>query len=189
MAKWYTEITEHIQAFIAEQQMFFVASAALSAEGHVNLSPKGLDSFRVLGPNQVAYLDMTGSGNETSAHLLENGRITLMFCAFKGAPNIVRLYGKGHVVRPQDAEWEGLAANFSTFYPGTRQMIFADIDKVQTSCGYAVPLYEYQGQRDTLIRWAETKGDDGIVDYWQEKNACSMDGLATPLAEEFAAEE
>jgi hypothetical protein len=189
MAKWYTEITEPIREFIVQQQMFFVASAALSAEGHVNLSPKGLDSFRVLGPNRVAYLDMTGSGNETSAHLLENGRITLMFCAFKGAPNIVRLYGKGHVVRPPDAEWDALAANFSTVYPGTRQIVVADIDKVQTSCGYAVPLYEYQGQRDTLIRWAEAKGEDGVVDYWQEKNACSMDGLPTRLAEEFAAKE
>ncbi len=185
MAKWYDEITDELQAFIARQQMFFVASAPLSAEGHVNLSPKGMDSFQVLNPSRVAYLDLTGSGNETSAHLLENGRMTFMFCAFEGPPRILRLYGSGTVVLPGQAAWDELAARF-TLYSGARQIIVADITKVQTSCGFAVPLYDYQGQRDTLVKWADTKGAAGIQDYWQEKNVRSMDGLPTPLGDELA---
>jgi hypothetical protein len=181
MAKWYNDITPELQKFIEAQHLFFVASAPLSADGHVNLSPKGLDSFRVLSPNRVAYLDFTGSGNETSAHLKENGRITFMFCAFEGPPRILRLYGRGQALRPDSERWNELVGHF-TLSLGARQIIVADIDKVQTSCGYAVPLYEYQGDRDTLNRWAEAKGEDGILDYWQEKNTCSMDGLPTSIA-------
>ena len=183
MASWYDEITGEFQAFIAQQHMFFVASAPLSPEGHVNLSPKGLDTFRVFDSHRVAYLDMTGSGNETSAHLRENGRLTFMFCAFEGPPRILRLYGTGQVIRQGHPQWDALAAKFTAF-EGMRQIVVADIDKVQTSCGYAVPLYDYQGQRDTLIRWAEAKGEAGIRQYWQDKNACSVDGLPTHLAEE-----
>lgn len=181
MAKWYDEINDKVQDFIGKQHMFFVATAPLSAEGHVNLSPKGLDSFRVLNAKRVAYMDMTGSGNETSAHLLENGRVTFMFCAFEGAPNILRLYGRGRTVRPGDAEWDELTAQF-TLHTGIRQFIVADIDKVQTSCGFAVPLYEYQGQRETLIKYWEHQGEDGIQTYWQEENTRSVDGLTTPIA-------
>lgn len=181
MAKFYDTITERMHEFIQQQHLFFVATAPLSTSGHVNLSPKGLDSFRILSPNQVAYLDLTGSGSETSAHVLENGRITFLFCAFDGAPNIVRLYGNGRVILPASAEWPELRALFST-YPGIRQIITADITLTMTSCGYSVPLYDYVGERDTLIRWAETKGEDGLVVYRQEKNMCSLDDLPTPLA-------
>jgi hypothetical protein len=187
MGKVYDHITDNLQAFIQKQPMFFVATAPLNAEGHVNLSPKGLDSFRVLSPNRVAYLDMTGSGNETSAHLQENQRITLMFCAFKGAPMILRLYGKGFTVLPKDAAWNELSGQF-TLYTGTRQIIVADIDRVYTSCGYAVPLMEYVGQRDTLIEWAENRGDDKLEKYRQEKNQYSIDGLPTPLCQEDTVE-
>ena len=182
MAKLYAEITDALAAFIQAQPLFFVASAPLDPHGHINLSPKGLDCFRVLSPRQVAYLDMTGSGNETSAHLAENGRITFMFCAFAGAPNILRLYGQGRTVLPGSAEWDQLAPHFPT-YPGMRQIIVADITRVQTSCGFAVPLMEYVGQRDTLIRWVEAKGEQALTAYQSDKNTRSIDGLPTPLAE------
>ena len=183
MAKVHEMITDQIQEFIAHQHMFFVSSAPLSADGHVNLSPKGLDCFRVLSPQRVAYMDLVSSGNETSAHLLENGRITLMFCAFDGPPNIVRLYGKGYTVLPDHPEWETLSPLF-TIYPSTRQLIVADIERVQTSCGFGVPLYDYVGERDHHFKWADTKGADGLVDYRNEKNLISIDGLPTPLGVE-----
>lgn len=180
MATVYASIDDKQQAFIAAQQMFFVASAPLSADGHVNLSPKGLDCLRVLTPNRVAYLDLTGSGNETSAHVQENGRITLMFCAFTGAPIILRLYGRGETVLPGTRQWDELRPLFGA-YPGTRQIIVVAISRVQTSCGFAVPTYAYIGQRDTLVRWADAQGEAGLATYQCEKNARSMDGLATPL--------
>ncbi|MHB8624856.1 MAG: pyridoxamine 5'-phosphate oxidase family protein [Aggregatilineales bacterium] len=182
MAKVYEVITEELQAFIAQQHIFFVATAPLSSDGHVNLSPKGMDSFRVLSGHQVAYLDLTGSGNETSAHIQENGRITFMFCAFEGSPSVLRLYGHGRVVLPNDSEWQALSNHFM-LYPGTRQIITADITRVSTACGYAVPLYAFEGQREALVKWAEHKGDDGIKTYWQEKNLRSIDSLPTPLLE------
>lgn len=180
MAKFFDQIEERHRAFIEQQKMYFVASAPLSAEGHVNVSPKGLDTFRVLSPNKVAYLDITGSGNETSAHLLENGRITLMFCAFDGPPNILRLYGKGYAVLPGNKEWDELSSIF-TLHPSTRQIIIADIDKVQTSCGFGVPLYEYIGERDQSYLWADRKGEEGLKQYREEKNRVSLDGLPTAL--------
>jgi hypothetical protein len=180
VAKFYESIGENIAEFIAAQHVFFVATAPLSAEGHVNLSPKGHDCFRVLGPNRVAYLDLTGSGNETSAHVRENGRITFMFCAFDGPPNIVRLFGTGSVVLPGDTEWDPLSALFPSFL-GTRQIVTADIHKVQTSCGFAVPFMDYAGERDQLDKWAAHKGEEGLVAYWCEKNTTSVDGLPTPL--------
>ncbi|MEA5594672.1 pyridoxamine 5'-phosphate oxidase family protein [Rivularia sp. UHCC 0363] len=134
MAKVFDSITEELQKFIANQQMFFVATAPLSSTGHVNLSPKGLESFRILSQHKVAYLDLTGSGNETSAHLQENGRITLMFCAFEEPPCILRLYGSGNTILPGNPDWESLCSEFPQI-PGTRQIIVADIDRVQTSCG------------------------------------------------------
>ncbi|MBD2354718.1 pyridoxamine 5'-phosphate oxidase family protein [Tolypothrix sp. FACHB-123] len=181
MAKLFDSITEELQQFITTQHIFFVGSAPLSPTGHVNLSPKGLDSFRILSPNRVAYLDLTGSGNETSAHLQENGRITFMFCAFQGAARILRLYGRGYTVLAGSPEWNLLSPLFPTL-PGCRQIIIADIEIVQTSCGFGVPLYEYQGQRESLIDWANKKGTEGVREYQQQKNLVSLDGLPTPLS-------
>lgn len=180
MGKLFDSISDAHREFIEAQHLFFVGSAPLSAEGHINISPKGLDCFRVLSPNRVAYLDLTGSGNETSAHLLENGRVTLMFCAFTGAPNILRLYGRGEVILPGSGAWETLAPHF-TIIPGARQIVAADIHKVQTSCGFAVPLMDFVDDRETLVKWAETKGDDGLSDYRQQKNTTSLDALPTPI--------
>ena len=180
MSDFFDAIDDRLAGFIAKQQMFFVATAPLSDAGRVNVSPKGLDCFRVLGPNRVAYLDLTGSGNETSAHIAENGRITFMFCAFDGAPMIVRLYGRGETALPGSSAWDELRPLFGE-YPGARQIVDAAIDAVQTSCGYAVPLYAFEGQRDTLIRWADHKGPDGIQTYRREKNGRSIDGLPTAI--------
>ena len=182
MAKLYDTITDDLADFIRAQPLFFVASAPLDPHGHVNLSPKGLDCFRILAPQQVAYLDLTGSGNETSAHLEENGRITFMFCAFAGPPRILRLYGHGRVVLPQMAAWDRLASDFPS-YPGARQLVVATITRVQTSCGYAVPRMDYVAQRDTLLRWAEAKGVEGVAAYHADKNMASIDGLSTSLAQ------
>lgn len=181
MAKVYDRISDELQDFIRQQHLFFVATAPLSDAGHVNLSPKGLDSLRVLSPNRVAYLDLTGSGNETSAHLLENERITLMFCAFQEPPLILRLYGQGRVVLPCDSDWQALYSLFSPL-PGARQIIVTEVNQVQTSCGFGVPLYELQDPRALLVDWAAKKGEAGLQDYRQQKNSVSLDGLPTPLA-------
>jgi hypothetical protein len=182
MAKVHEQITDEIRTFIAHQHVFFVGTAPLSEAGHVNLSPKGVDSFRVLASSQVAYMDLVGSGNETSAHLKENGRITFMFCAFDGSPNILRLYGKGHTVLPGQPEWDTLAAHF-TIYPNTRQIIVVEIDRVQTSCGFGVPTYDYVGERDFAFKWAEKKGPAELIAYQKKNNLVSIDGLPTPLKE------
>ncbi len=147
MGKFHNSIKEAHKEFIEQQRIFFVSTAPLSPDGRVNLSPKGLDCFRVLSDNKIGYMDLISSGNETSAHTLENGRITIMFTSFEGAPNILRLYGKGFTVLPNTAEWEEYAPHF-TIYPSTRQLIIADIDLVQTSCGFGVPLYNYVGERE-----------------------------------------
>lgn len=182
MAKVFDHITPELQHFIKQQHVFFVASAPLDKTGHVNVSPKGLDCLRVLSPHRVAYLDLTGSGNETSAHLQENGRITLMFCAFQGAPSILRLYGIGQTLLPDAPEWQSLSAKFPDI-PGVRQIIVADIDRVQTSCGHGVPLYEYQGERSQLVAWAEKKGKAGLTAYHQQKNRVSIDGLWSAIGD------
>jgi hypothetical protein len=176
MAKVHDMITDELQAFIARQHVFFVSTAPLSGEGHVNVSPKGLDCFRILSPHRVAYMDLIGSGNETSAHLLENGRITFMFCAFDGPPNILRLYGEGHAALPGQPEWDDLAPHF-TVYPSTRQIIVAEIARVQTSCGFGVPLYEHIGERNYHFEWAEKQGEAGLAAYQQKSNLHSIDGL------------
>lgn len=181
MAKFYPELTDTLLEFIAQQQMFFTASAPI--EGRVNVSPKGMDTFRCLSRQQVAYLDLTGSGNETSAHIRENGRLTIMFCSFTGQPLILRLYGQGQVIRRRDQEWNQLYDLFDPI-PGTRQIIKLSLDCAQTSCGYGVPLYEYRGQRPKLQQWAEAKGEAGLQKYWQEKNQTSIDGLPTGLLTE-----
>lgn len=180
MGKFHDSIKPAHQAFIEKQHIFFVSTAPLSADGHVNLSPKGLDCFRVLSDTKVAYMDLISSGNETSAHTLENGRITFMFCSFDGAPNILRLYGKGYAALPGTPAWNQYAPAFN-IYPSTRQLIVADIDLVQTSCGFGVPLFDYVGERDVHFNWAEKKGADGLLDYVQEKNLISLDGLPTDL--------
>lgn len=179
-------ITDDHRSFIEQQKMFFVSTAPLSAEGHVNLSPKGFDCFRILSPTKVGYLDIVGSGNETSAHLLENGRITFMFCAFDGQPKILRLYGKGYTILPTDREWDELSKEF-TILPATRQLIIADIFRVKKSCGFGVPFYDYEGERDNALKWAENKGENGLKEYKKEKNMTSMDGLPAPIAKLFHA--
>jgi len=180
MGKFFDTMLDQHQAFIQKQKMFFVATAPLSTSGHVNLSPKGMDCFKILSGNRVAYMDIIGSGNETSAHVLENGRITIMFCAFEGPPNILRLYGQGYTVLPTDAEWQELAPHFNLVL-ATRQIIVADVDMVQTSCGFSVPFYSYTGERDHAQKWAENKGADGLEAYKAEKNRVSLDGLPTAL--------
>ena len=179
MGKVLDAITPELQAFIEAQPLFFVASAPLAGDGHENLSPKGLDCLRVLSPNRVAYLDLTGSGNETAAHLAENGRITIMVCAFSGPPRIVRLYGRGTVALADTAQWTELIGRFDAM-PGARQVIVAEISRVQTSCGFGVPVMEFVEQRQTLPRWAEAKGAD-LPRYRRQKNATSIDGLPAPL--------
>jgi hypothetical protein len=169
-------ITPDIADFIGRQHMFFVATAPLTADGHVNLSPKGHDTLRVLDESTVCYLDLTGSGVETIAHLHENGRITIMLCAFEGNPNIVRLYGTGEAVLPDDERFAELAGRFAEM-PGTRAVILVHVSKVTSSCGYAVPSYVYDGDRNRLHEWADARGPDGLVAYRASKNAESIDGL------------
>jgi Pyridoxamine 5'-phosphate oxidase len=179
MAKFSTELSEKHRDFIAAQKLFFVATAG--AMGRVNLSPKGMDTFRVLGPNSVGYLDATGSGNETAAHLADNGRITFMFCSFDQAPNILRIYGRGWAVRPRDVTWKKLRPNFGPELPGERQLFVCELDSVQTSCGFSIPFFDYRSERTQLNEWAEKKGPEGIASYWENKNTQSIDGLPTGL--------
>ncbi|MDP2110380.1 MAG: pyridoxamine 5'-phosphate oxidase family protein [Thiobacillus sp.] len=181
MARFYPALEAKHRDFIAAQKLFFTASG--TADSRINLSPKGMDSLRVLSDTRVAYLDLTGSGNETAAHLKHDGRLTMMWCSFDADPLILRLYGHGRTVRRQDAQWGDLRRCFPAL-PGERQIVVLDIEAVQTSCGYAVPRYLHTGERDTLARWAEKKGTVGLLDYWREKNRVSIDGLPTGLLED-----
>lgn len=181
MAKFYSELTQTLQTFIQQQQIFFTASAP--SQGRVNLSPKGMNTFRCLGAKKVAYLDLTGSGNETSAHIAENGRLTIMFCSFAGDPLILRLYGQGEVIRPCDRTWPDWIQYFELL-PGKRQIVVLQIESVQTSCGFGVPLYEYQGDREQLTHWAIQKGTAGLREYQAQKNQVSIDGYPTGLIAE-----
>jgi len=176
MAKLYDEITDELKEWIGRQQMFFVATAPLSADGHVNCSPKGSDTFRVLGPHEVAYLDFTGSGAETIAHLRENGRIVFMFCAFEASPKIVRLHGKAKYVTPDSEEWSALRTQFPDA-PAERSIIRAEITRVCDSCGFSVPRYEFVEQRTILEDWADKNGQAGVIAYQQKENLQSIDGL------------
>jgi len=180
MSKFYKKITTRLQKFIETQKIFFVATAPTS--GRINLSPKGMDSFRVVNENRVLWLNVTGSGNETAAHLLENDRITMMFCAFEGAPNILRLYGKGKEIKEGDASWNDLITLFPET-PGTRQIFDIAIESAQTSCGMSIPFFEYKGERNELNDWATEQGKEGIKDYWESKNQTSIDGLPTKILE------
>ena len=181
MAKFYSEITSSLQDFIQEQKIFFTATAP--RQGRINLSPKGIDTFRCIDNKTVGYLDLTGSGNETAAHLIENGRMTIMFCSFSEKPMILRLYGQGRVIRSRDKEWERFYSLFDSL-PGERQIIVLAVDSVQTSCGYGVPIYELKEERETLLDWANNKGKQGINEYWQAKNQKTIDGLPTKLLED-----
>ncbi len=181
MAKFYSVLNDELRDFIARQHLYFTATA--TGEGRINLSPKGMDSLRCLDDKTVAYLDVTGSGNETAAHLRADGRLTLMFCSFDNQPLILRLYGQGRVVRPRDDEWPAWSRHFPAL-AGARQIMVMTLESAQTSCGYGVPLYAYAGERATLLRWAEKKGPQGITDYWREKNQTSIDGLPTRLLDE-----
>jgi predicted pyridoxine 5'-phosphate oxidase superfamily flavin-nucleotide-binding protein len=176
MGRVRSEIDDAAREFIAAQHIFFVASAPLDSSGHVNVSPKGLDTFRVLGPNTVAYLDFHGSGVETIAHLKENGRIVLMFCAFQGPPDILRLYGQGRAVEPQQADFAALARHFSDC-DNPRSIILVEVTRVQDSCGYGVPLFKYEGERTQLQGWARHRGAEGLKEYRAQKNSKSIDGL------------
>lgn len=176
MGKVRTTLDDEAIRFIQAQHIFFVGSAPLSASGHINLSPKGLDTFRILGPTTVAYLDFNGSGVETIAHLKENGRIVLMFCAFQGPPNIFRLYGMGRVVEAHEVEFAALAAYFPV-YESSRSIIVVELTRVTDSCGYGVPLFQYEGERRQLGAWARKQGPDGLKQYRARKNRISIDQL------------
>lgn len=179
MGQRFTELSDRHRQFIAAQKIFFVATAL--ADGHVNLSPKGTASFAVLSPRRVAWLNLTGSGNETAAHVQRDPRMTVMFCAFEAAPLILRLYGSAKVLHAGDAGFAALAGHFEA-QPGARQIFDVDVELVQTSCGMAVPRMQYTGDREELRNWAVARGDDGIRDYWASKNRVSLDGLPTGIA-------
>jgi hypothetical protein len=180
MGKKYREIGQKHQAFIEAQKIFFVATAPQGRR--INLSPKGMDTFRVLTPNRVLWLNITGSGNETAAHLLEDDRMTVMFCSFEAEPRILRLYGRARAVHSNEAEWPSLIAQFPEL-PGLRQAIVMEVDLVHSSCGFAVPLFAFQGERPLLREWAEKKGEAGIREYWREENTLSLDGQPTGIPE------
>ena len=178
MADQYDRIEDRHRAFIEDQHMFFVATAA--PEGRVNLSPKGQDSLRVLGANRVIWLNLTGSGNETAGHLLESPRMTLMWCSFTLKPLIYRVYGTARVVHRDEPGWDALAAHFPDFL-GARQIFDMEVEMAQSSCGYAVPRMEFAAERDTLTKWSADRGAEGLRRYWDEKNAVTLDGKPTRL--------
>ncbi|MFK8164528.1 MAG: pyridoxamine 5'-phosphate oxidase family protein [Lewinella sp.] len=178
MAKQFPHLNDRLSAFIAEQHLFFVATAP--AVGRVNCSPKGMDSLKILGPNRIAWLNVTGSGNETAAHVLENNRMTLMWCAFNGAPLILRAYGTARTIYPADPEWAALAAQLPEL-PGARQIYDMQVEMVQTSCGMAVPLMDFNEDRELLKDWARKKDQQDFLDYWELKNTTSIDGLPTGM--------
>jgi pyridoxamine 5'-phosphate oxidase-like protein len=178
MGKVLDALDANLTAVVSRQPVFFVATAPSGADGHVNVSPKGgSGTFVVVDPTTIAYLDLTGSGVETIAHLRENGRITLMFCTFKGPPLIVRLHGRGEAVVPGDGRFAELRGRFPADEPGVRSIVLVAIDRVSTSCGYAVPLMSYEADRTMLREWADRRGPAGIAAYWAEKNTESIDGL------------
>src|SRR5579864_3030095 len=182
MSDKHESITPEISAWIREQRVFFVATAPRALDGHVNVSPKGGDSFRVLGPLEVVYQDFTGSGAETAAHARENGRIVVMFCAFDGPPKIVRIHGRATLITVEDPRYAEFVELFPA-NPGTRAFIHIRVDRVSDSCGYSVPLYQFQGQRETLDRWASAKKPEGLKAYRAAKNRQSIDGLPALLPE------
>ncbi len=187
MAEQFEKLQEKHIEFIRNQHLFFVGTAG--AEGAVNVSPKGMDTLRVLDANRLVWLNLTGSGNETAAHVFENNRMTIMFCSFDRQPLILRLYGNAKIIHPRDKQvWDEHSALFNE-QPGARQFFEMQIDMVQTSCGYAVPFYELKGERDTLVKWAKNRGEDGIKNYWEEKNQASLDGKPTHILDALSSRE
>lgn len=180
MATQYPEISDKIKDFIQQQKIFFVASA--TADSRINLSPKGMDSLKVISKNRVAWLNVTGSGNETAAHVQQSPRMTIMFTAFEGSPMILRLYGNARVIHKNDSQWDELYSLFDPI-PGARQIFDLDVDLVQTSCGMAVPFFDYVEDRELLREWATKKGDDAVKQYWTDKNQLSIDGIETHIVE------
>ena len=180
MGQQYTEISERNIQFINAQKMFFVGTA--TEDSRVNISPKGMGSFKVLNSNRVIWLNVTGSGNETSAHIQKNDRMTIIFLAFDGSPNILRLYGNAKVIHKNDSEWAELLSHFDLL-PGARQIFDLSVDLVQNSCGMSVPLYTYDEDRNQLKDWSVKQGEDGIQKYWEKKNQKSLDGLDTNIIE------
>ena len=173
MGKQLKEITASLKEFIENQKLFFVGTAR--SEGSVNVSPKGMDTFRIINSNKIIWLNLTGSGNETAAHLQENNRMTIMFCSFEEKPLILRLYGNAKIYHENDVEFQKQISLFPK-HIGSRQIIEMDVDLVQTSCGFAVPLMEFKEERSQLTSWSEKKGEDGIKQYWKDKNSTSIDG-------------
>ena len=178
MAKFYKSITEELRTWILQQKIFFTGTAAET--GRVNISPKGMDTFKVIGPNQVAWLNLTGSGNETAAHLKLVNRLTIMFCAFEGKPKILRLYGSAHTLHRHDEAWNKYISLFPKNH-GARNIFLVNVESLQTSCGFAVPLMDYKKDRDILTDWAEKKEESGIEEYWERKNMQSIDGFPTGI--------
>ena len=178
MAKIFTEIDPELEKFILQQKLFFVGTAA--NEGRVNISPKGMDTFRVITPNRIVWLNLTGSGNETAAHLLKNNRMTILFCAFEEKPLILRLYGEAKIYHVQDKGFSKYVDLFPEI-AGSRQIIVIELDTVQTSCGFAVPFMDFKEERTQLKSWAEKKGDERLKEYWREKNTKSIDGYETEI--------
>ena len=176
MGKDYTEIDERIQRWIGKQSLFFVASAPLAADGHVNCSPKGGDTLRVIGPRQLAYVDYGGSGVETVAHIKENERITLMLCAFDGPPKIFRFYGRGTVVEPHDEKFEPLLNQFPEQF-SARNIIVIDVERIMDSCGYGVPEYDFRKDRESMRNWVEARTKQELLEYRKDNNQRSLDGL------------
>jgi hypothetical protein len=178
MAKQFPALTERLSGFISRQHLFFVATAP--AAGRVNLSPKGMDALRIVSPKRILWLNVTGSGNETAAHVLENQRMTLMWCAFEGAPLILRVYGKARTIHEGEENWEALASQLPSL-PGARQIFDLSIEMVQTSCGMAVPLMDFRADRELLNDWVSKKSEPELRAYWEEKNQRSIDGLPTGM--------
>lgn len=177
MGKSYERLDEQVRGFVAKQPVFFVATAPTDRDGHVNVSPKGYaDTFSILDDHTVAYADLTGSGAETAAHLQDNARITIMFCAFEGPPRVLRLYGAGRVVLPATPDWDRMAERFAP-HPGLRAVIVVDVQRISDSCGYGVPLLHYERDRPVLDQWAERKGEEELERYRADRNARSIDGL------------
>lgn len=179
MGKLLNALNSSLQEFISDQHLFFVATA--DVDGRVNMSPKGMDSLRILDNNRLIWLNLTGSGNETAAHVLGVNRMTLMWCSFSGNPLILRVYGTVRVVQANDSDWEELLAHFPADLPGPRQVFEVQIESVQTSCGFGVPEYQYQSERNQLNKWADNKGDEGIREYWKTRNQESLDGKPTGI--------